>query len=131
MPGIFELHEIASITLFTVAFGKAGRLLEGNHSVSFGVENETGWKSFLGKAIGGAVKFSFFRGSEAIIANSLSRCVADWSEENHSAWLRRWPKGVFLRMKCRRENRITSSAGANRNNAIGIDTHVGRMHFKK
>ena len=28
-------------------------------------------------------------------------------------------------------NRIASGAGTNRNNSIGIDPHVGRMHFKK
>jgi hypothetical protein len=55
VTGIFELHEIAAITLFSVAFGEACGLFEGNHTVSFGVENETGRKSFLRKVIGWAV----------------------------------------------------------------------------
>lgn len=106
VSGIFEFHEITTIALFTVAFGKALGEFEGDHAIGLCMKDEAGRESLLRKTIGGAVKFTIFRGDEAIVANPFPRGVAYGAEENHCAWLGRRSEGVIVGVKGRAKNGV-------------------------
>lgn len=131
VSGVFELHEITTIALFAVAFGKALGEFEGDHAIGLGMEDEAGRESLLRKSIRGAVKFAILRGGEAIVANPFPRGVADGAEENHCAWLGRRSVGVIVGVKGRAKNGIAPGAGADCDNPAGINPHVGGMPFEK
>jgi len=131
VSGIFEFHEITTIALFTVAFGKALGEFEGDHAIGLCMKDEAGRESLLRKTIGGAVKFTIFRGDEAIVANPFPRGVAYGAEENHCAWLGRRSEGVIVGVKGRAKNGVAPGAGADCDNPVGINPHVGGMPFEK